>query len=327
MAKDFSTMEDSNRSSNPDIHSVSDPARRIVLAGFSQGCAMTLMTGLRYPEALAGLVGMSGYLPLADTTAAERSPASAGLPIFLAHGRQDPIIPLARAEASRAALAELQKLGATLVRAVPGEEGLALDDVSADLGLGADTVLLVGERLATSAGALSAAAALAERLASHFARFETLSLPDGEAHKDWPTMDRILTTLLEAGCDRKTVLVALGGGVVGDITGFAAACYMRGIPFVQVPTTLLAQVDSSVGGKTAINTGTGKILIGAFHQPALVLADLPVAERARHRQRHDRRHLDRRPRLRAHRVGGHHRHMKSAAALLWRLWIKKEKTS
>ena len=111
-------------------------------------------------------------------------------------------------------------------------------------------------------------------LSRHFQNVHTIELPDGEAHKDWPTMDRILTTLLEAGCDRKTVLVALGGGVVGDITGFAAACYMRGIPFVQVPTTLLAQVDSSVGGKTAINHPLGKNMVGAFHQPVRVIADL-----------------------------------------------------
>ena len=92
-------------------------------------------------------------------------------------------------------------------------------------------------------------------------------LPDGEEHKDWPTLNLIFDALLAHGCDRKTVLFALGGGVVGDMTGFAAASYMRGVPFVQVPTTLLAQVDSSVGGKTAINHPLGKNMIGAFYQP------------------------------------------------------------
>ena len=111
------------------------------------------------------------------------------------------------------------------------------------------------------------------------ARYPTvivLELPDGEAHKDWPTLQLIFDTLLGHGCDRKTVLFALGGGVVGDMTGFAAASYMRGVPFVQVPTTLLAQVDSSVGGKTAINHPLGKNMIGAFYQPQLVVCDLDV---------------------------------------------------
>jgi 3-dehydroquinate synthase len=99
-------------------------------------------------------------------------------------------------------------------------------------------------------------------------------LPDGEEHKDWATLNLIFDALLAHGCDRKTVLFALGGGVVGDMAGFAAASYMRGVPFVQVPTTLLAQVDSSVGGKTAINHPLGKNMIGAFYQPARVLCDL-----------------------------------------------------
>jgi 3-dehydroquinate synthase len=103
-------------------------------------------------------------------------------------------------------------------------------------------------------------------------------LPDGEAHKDWASLDHIFDALLAHGCDRKTVLYALGGGVVGDMTGFAAACYMRGVPFVQVPTTLLAQVDSSVGGKTAINHPRGKNMIGAFYQPLLVVCDLDVLD-------------------------------------------------
>ena len=101
-----------------------------------------------------------------------------------------------------------------------------------------------------------------------------MALPDGEEHKTWQTLNLIFDALLQQACDRKTVLYALGGGVVGDMTGFAAACYMRGVPFVQVPTTLLAQVDSSVGGKTAINHPLGKNMIGAFYQPRLVVCDL-----------------------------------------------------
>ncbi len=99
-------------------------------------------------------------------------------------------------------------------------------------------------------------------------------LPDGEQYKNWQTLNLIFDALLGQGCDRKTVLFALGGGVVGDMTGFAAASFMRGVPFVQVPTTLLAQVDSSVGGKTAINHPLGKNMIGAFYQPQLVVCDL-----------------------------------------------------
>lgn len=118
------------------------------------------------------------------------------------------------------------------------------------------------------------AARLAQRLASMYREVAVVSLPDGESFKDWSTLNQIFDALLEKGCDRKTVLFALGGGVVGDMTGFAAACYMRGVPFVQVPTTLLAQVDSSVGGKTAINHPLGKNMIGAFYQPARVLCDL-----------------------------------------------------
>jgi 3-dehydroquinate synthase len=115
---------------------------------------------------------------------------------------------------------------------------------------------------------------LRRALAGRFRTVHMLELPDGETHKDWPTLNLIFDALLRHGCDRKTVLFALGGGVVGDMTGFAAASYMRGVPFVQVPTTLLAQVDSSVGGKTAINHPLGKNMIGAFYQPRLVLCDL-----------------------------------------------------
>ena len=120
------------------------------------------------------------------------------------------------------------------------------------------------------------AAQLQAVLQTHYARVLLLALPDGEVHKDWLNLQLIFDALLANGCDRKTVLFALGGGVVGDMTGFAAASYMRGVPFVQVPTTLLAQVDSSVGGKTAINHPLGKNMIGAFYQPQLVLCDLDV---------------------------------------------------
>ncbi|MDA8519501.1 3-dehydroquinate synthase [Acidovorax sp. NCPPB 4044] len=115
---------------------------------------------------------------------------------------------------------------------------------------------------------------LRQAIAPRYSEVFIVSLPDGEEHKDWQTLNRIFDALLSHGCDRKTVLFALGGGVVGDMTGFAAASYMRGVPFVQVPTTLLAQVDSSVGGKTAINHPLGKNMIGAFYQPQLVVCDL-----------------------------------------------------
>ena len=115
---------------------------------------------------------------------------------------------------------------------------------------------------------------LRKSLAARHARVVNIELPAGEAHKDWSSLDAIFDALLATNCDRKTLLYALGGGVVGDVAGFAAACYMRGIDFVQVPTTLLAQVDSSVGGKTAINHPRGKNMIGAFHQPLRVVADL-----------------------------------------------------
>lgn len=103
---------------------------------------------------------------------------------------------------------------------------------------------------------------------------ETVVLPDGEAYKHWETLNLIFDGLLGSRADRKTTLIALGGGVVGDMTGFAAACYMRGVPFIQVPTTLLSQVDSSVGGKTGINHPLGKNMIGAFYQPQAVIADI-----------------------------------------------------
>ena len=102
---------------------------------------------------------------------------------------------------------------------------------------------------------------------------DVVVLPDGEKYKDWQTLNLIFTALLEKRHTRKTTLVALGGGVVGDMAGFAAATYQRGVPFIQIPTTLLSQVDSSVGGKTGINHPLGKNMVGAFHQPQAVLID------------------------------------------------------
>lgn len=116
------------------------------------------------------------------------------------------------------------------------------------------------------------------QLRRHYARVDAVCLPDGEQYKDWNSLNQIVDRLLATASDRKTVLVALGGGVVGDMTGFAAAIYMRGVPFVQVPTTLLAQVDSSVGGKTAINHPLGKNMLGAFYQPERVIADLDTLD-------------------------------------------------
>lgn len=105
---------------------------------------------------------------------------------------------------------------------------------------------------------------------------EALTLPAGEATKSWPHFERTVEWLLEQKVERRDVVVALGGGVIGDLVGFAAAVLRRGVRFVQIPTSLLAQVDSSVGGKTGINAPQGKNLIGAFHQPSLVLADTAV---------------------------------------------------
>jgi 3-dehydroquinate synthase len=172
----------------------------------------------------------------------------------------------------------------------------SLERVAIDLG-DRSYDILIGEQLlgapATWANLPKAAAALivtndtvaplyAERLqvalAPLYKSVHTVVLPDGEDHKDWQTLNLIFDTLLGKGADRKTVLFALGGGVVGDMSGFAAACYMRGVPFVQVPTTLLAQVDSSVGGKTAINHPIGKNMIGAFYQPQRVVCDLDTLQ-------------------------------------------------
>jgi 3-dehydroquinate synthase len=112
------------------------------------------------------------------------------------------------------------------------------------------------------------------RTALHGVALTEIVVPQGEEAKSWQVLNRIFDALLAARCGRDTLLIALGGGVVGDLAGFAAAVYQRGVPFLQVPTTLLAQVDSSVGGKTAINHPQGKNMIGAFHQPRAVVADV-----------------------------------------------------
>lgn len=172
---------------------------------------------------------------------------------------------------------------------VPQQVRIALGERSYDIRIGGG---LIGEA-ATWEGLPAAAAALlvsnttvaplyAARLraglAGRYRKIHEVVLPDGEEHKDWQTLNLVFDALLARGCDRKTVLFALGGGVVGDMTGFAAASYMRGVPFVQVPTTLLAQVDSSVGGKTAINHPLGKNMIGAFYQPVRVVCDLDTLQ-------------------------------------------------
>ena len=124
----------------------------------------------------------------------------------------------------------------------------------------------------TTVGPLYSARLRSTLAAAGVESFEIV-LPDGEIHKNWQTLNQIFDQLIEKRCERKTTLIALGGGVVGDMTGFAAATYQRGAPYIQIPTTLLAQVDSAVGGKTAINHPQGKNMIGAFYQPKLVLAD------------------------------------------------------
>jgi 3-dehydroquinate synthase len=116
-------------------------------------------------------------------------------------------------------------------------------------------------------------APLQKGLARAGIRYDVIEVADGEQHKDWTTLHQIHTRLLELKAERSTMLIALGGGVIGDLAGFAAATYQRGMPLVQIPTTLLAQVDSSVGGKTAVNHPLGKNMIGAFYQPLAVIID------------------------------------------------------
>ncbi|HIF51613.1 MAG TPA: 3-dehydroquinate synthase [Thiotrichaceae bacterium] len=122
------------------------------------------------------------------------------------------------------------------------------------------------------------AALYLSQIESHLSNvnYEALILPDGETYKSLDSFNQIISRLMEKKYSRTCILIALGGGVIGDLTGFAAACYQRGVKFIQVPTTLLAQVDSSVGGKTAVNHPLGKNMIGAFHQPVAVFADTEV---------------------------------------------------
>ena len=172
---------------------------------------------------------------------------------------------------------------------VPEKIHIDLDDRSYDILVGSGLLDQVetyrgmaGGTCAVVVTNTTVAPLLAERLTAAlratFAQVQVIELPDGETHKDWATLNLIFDGLLASGCDRKSVLFALGGGVVGDMTGFAAACFMRGVPYVQVPTTLLAQVDSSVGGKTAINHPLGKNMIGVFNQPQRVVADLDTLD-------------------------------------------------
>ena len=150
-----------------------------------------------------------------------------------------------------------------------------LDDPASWAGLPAASDALIVSNTTVAplyAGRLAAAVRPQHR------RVLQLTLPDGEQHKGWAALDLVFDRLLAEGCDRKTLVYALGGGVVGDTAGFAAACYMRGVPLVQVPSTLLAQVDSSVGGKTAINHPRGKNMIGAFYQPVRVVCDLDLLD-------------------------------------------------
>jgi len=142
---------------------------------------------------------------------------------------------------------------------------------------GAALVRLVGGKKAAIVSNTTVAPLYLEKIAAPLRaagrEVVDIVLPDGEEHKNWGSLMTVFDALLANKCDRKTTLIALGGGVVGDLTGYAAASYMRGVPFVQIPTTLLSQVDSSVGGKTGINHPLGKNMIGAFYQPRAVLAD------------------------------------------------------
>jgi 3-dehydroquinate synthase len=125
---------------------------------------------------------------------------------------------------------------------------------------------------------------VSEALAAAGVSITPIVIPTGEQHKNWQSLNSVFDALINSRCERKTTLIALGGGVIGDLTGFAAATYLRGAPFIQIPTTLLAQVDSSVGGKTAINHPRGKNMIGAFYQPQAVIADIKTIDTLANRE-------------------------------------------
>src|SRR5256886_3666224 len=173
---------------------------------------------------------------------------------------------------------------------------VALGKRGYDIVIGRGQLTLLGEKIATLRAGAKVAIVTDETVARHhLAATETalaaagigsasVTVPAGETSKSFPVLERVCEALISARIERADVVVALGGGVIGDLAGFAAAVVRRGLDYVQVPTTLLAQVDSSVGGKTAIDSHHGKNLVGAFHQPVLVLADaalldtLPVRE-------------------------------------------------
>lgn len=179
----------------------------------------------------------------------------------------------------------------TLTVSLPGQDR-SYDIVLADGGryqLGAYLQeVLPGRRLWVVSDTLVArlyGQELVQRLNQEGWQVHLLTVARGERSKSWPAVQRLIQQLLDQGADRSSALVALGGGVIGDLTGFVAAVFMRGIPVVQVPTTLLAMVDASIGGKTAINIPAGKNLVGAFHQPSLVLIDPEVLVTLPHQER------------------------------------------
>ena len=178
-------------------------------------------------------------------------------------------VPTSSMRSSASALRRLRvELGARSYDILIGPDLLAQDESWVALVAGRQVALVTNQLLATlHAPKLRAA------IEPHAAKLIQIDLPDGERYKDWQHLQLIFDALLSHRFDRRCLLIAFGGGVVGDMTGFAAACYQRGVDFVQMPTTLLAQVDSSVGGKTGINHPAGKNMIGAFHQPKMVLAD------------------------------------------------------
>jgi len=180
--------------------------------------------------------------------------------------------------------------------AEPANVHVALGERSYDIAIGPGLMARLGSRIAALRPGAAAAIVTDETVARHHlaaaeaalaaagVRSARIVVPPGEATKSWPMVERVCDALLAEKIERRDVVVALGGGVVGDLAGFAAAITRRGLDVVQVPTTLLAQVDSSVGGKTGINAAQGKNLVGAFHQPMLVIADTALLDTLPRRQ-------------------------------------------